>query len=136
NGFSSNGYSNGYVNGTGAATLERVREQAVAAGADWPRTNGSTMTSAKRLDTLFGADVFSEKVMRQRLPKDVFKRLMETTKRGARLNPELADVIAAAMKDWAIENGATHYTHWFQPLTGLTAEKHDSMVVPDGHGGM
>jgi glutamine synthetase len=133
--------SNGFAgtNGTSAGTLTLAREQAVAATTDWnAKHHGShaMATSAKRLDAVFGADVFSERVMRQRLPKDVFKQLMETIKRGARLDPQLADVVAAAMKDWAIENGATHYTHWFQPLTGLTAEKHDSMIVPDGHGGM
>ncbi|MCA9298934.1 MAG: glutamine synthetase III, partial [Phycisphaerales bacterium] len=83
----------------------------------------------------FGSDVFSERVMQQRLPKDVFKRLRAAMSHGAPLDPEVADVVAAAMKDWATENGATHYTHWFQPLTGQTAEKHDSFLVPDGHGG-
>jgi hypothetical protein len=87
------------------------------------------------VDALFGADVFSERVMRQRLPKDVFKQIQRTIQRGEPLNAQLADVIASAMKDWAIERGATHYTHWFQPLTGLTAEKHDAFIVPDGHGG-
>lgn len=83
----------------------------------------------------FAADVFSERLMQQRLPKDVFRRLMRTIKLGERLDPQVADVVAAAMKDWAVENGATHYTHWFQPLTGQTAEKHDTFIVPDGHGG-
>ena len=127
-------------NGTnGVATLHTLREGVVAGANGWTTkaTEGTSVkANANRLDLIFGADVFSEKVMRQRLPKDVFKRLMQTINKGARLDPELADVVAAAMKDWAIENGATHYTHWFQPLTGLTAEKHDSMIVPDGHGGM
>ena len=83
----------------------------------------------------FGADVFNERVMRQRLPKDVFKAIQRTIRYGDRLDPALADIVAAAMKDWAIEHGATHYTHWFQPLTGLTAEKHDAFLVPDGTGG-
>ena len=87
------------------------------------------------VDSLFGSDVFSERVMRARLPKDVFKQLQRTINKGEPLNPQLADVVAAAMKDWAIERGATHYTHWFQPLTGLTAEKHDAFIVPDGQGG-
>ncbi|HMN39577.1 MAG TPA: glutamine synthetase III [Phycisphaerales bacterium] len=138
NGYNGFGGFNG--NGFGAGTgLRSIREQAVAAAGDWSSKmngNGTMQTAGKRVDMIFGADVFSERVMRQRLPKDVFKRLMETIKRGARLDQLLADTVAAAMKDWAIENGATHYTHWFQPLTGLTAEKHDSMVVPDGHGGM
>ncbi len=137
NGYGMNG--SGHNGSGGAGSLHAMREQAVSSTMDWNlklNGNGAMNNSAKRLDTHFGADVFSEKAMRSRLPKDVFKRLMETIKRGARLDQELADVVAAAMKDWAIENGATHYTHWFQPLTGLTAEKHDSMIVPDGHGGM
>ena len=74
--------------------------------------------------------------MRQRLPKEVYKSLLRTIDRGEPLDPKVADVVAATMKDWAIENGATHFTHWFQPLTGLTAEKHDSLVSPDGQGGV
>ncbi|MBL8760475.1 MAG: glutamine synthetase III, partial [Phycisphaerae bacterium] len=86
-------------------------------------------------EELFAEDVFTERVMRQRLPKDVFKALQRTMNRGEPLNPHLADVVASAMKDWAMERGATHYTHWFQPLTGQTAEKHDAFITPDGHGG-
>src|SRR4051794_41768766 len=74
-------------------------------------------------------------MMRQRLPKEVYRSLLRTIDRGEPLDPAVADVVAASMKDWAIENGATHYTHWFQPLTGLTAEKHDSLAAPDGSGG-
>jgi glutamine synthetase len=74
--------------------------------------------------------------MRQRLPKEVFKSLVRTIDGGEPLDAQVADVVAATMKDWAIENGATHFTHWFQPLTGLTAEKHDSLVSPDGSGGV
>ncbi len=87
-----------------------------------------------RVDQVFGSDVFSERVMQQRLPKDVFKRLQKTIQHAAPLDHDSADIIAAAMKDWAIEHGATHYTHWFQPLTGLTAEKHDAFLTPDGQG--
>lgn len=86
------------------------------------------------IEAIFGRDVFSERVMRQRLPKDVFQSLQKTIRFGAPLDHSAADTIANAMKDWAIEHGATHYTHWFQPLTGLTAEKHDSFVHPDGSG--
>src|SRR6187455_2023242 len=75
-------------------------------------------------------------MMRQRLPKEVYRSLLRTIDRGEPLDPAVADVVAASMKDWAIENGATHYTHWFQPLTGLTAEKHDSLAAPDGNGGV
>jgi glutamine synthetase len=88
------------------------------------------------VDTIYSRDVFSRAVMRQRLPKDVFKRLIKTIDHGEPLDHSVADVVASAMKDWAIENGATHYTHWFQPLTGLTAEKHDSLISPDGQGGV
>jgi glutamine synthetase len=90
----------------------------------------------ERIDSIFGSDVFSRTMMRQRLPKEVYRSLLRTIDRGEPLDPAVADVVAAAMKDWAIENGATHYTHWFQPLTGLTAEKHDSLAAPDGNGGV
>ena len=96
----------------------------------------SNNTGLDRVDEIFGADVFSRRVMRQRLPKNVFKSLCRTIDAGSPLDPLVADVVAAAMKDWAIENGATHFTHWFQPLTGLTAEKHDSLISPDGQGGV
>ncbi len=79
---------------------------------------------------LFGVNVFSEEVQRARLPKPVFKALQETIKKGKPLDPAVADAVANAMKDWAIEKGATHFTHWFQPMTGLTAEKHDSLHRP------
>jgi glutamine synthetase len=92
--------------------------------------------SPERVDEIFSADVFSRGVMRQRLPKEVYKSLLRTIDRGEPLDPKVADVVAATMKDWAIENGATHFTHWFQPLTGLTAEMHDSLVSPDGQGGV
>ncbi len=84
---------------------------------------------------IFGANVFNNKVMKQRLPKDVCKALMETIEKGTPLRPDIADVVANAMKDWAIEKGATHYTHWFQPLTGFTAEKHDSFIAAGADGG-
>ena len=84
---------------------------------------------------LFGVNVFSEEVQRQRLPKPVFKALQKTIKQGATLDPTVADAVASAMKDWAIEKGATHFTHLFQPMTGITAEKHDSFVTPSDAGG-
>jgi glutamine synthetase len=87
------------------------------------------------LKDLFGSLVFSEEVQKARLPKPVFKALQKTIKQGVALDPSVADIVAAAMKDWAIEHGATHYTHIFQPLTGLTAEKHDSFLSPTGTGG-
>ncbi|MBA3445930.1 MAG: glutamine synthetase III [Gemmatimonadales bacterium] len=92
--------------------------------------------TAERVDSIFGADIFSRSTMRQRLPKEVYRSLLRTIDHGEPLDPAAADVVAASMKDWAIENGASHYTHWFQPLTGLTAEKHDSLAGPDGSGGV
>lgn len=83
---------------------------------------------------LFGANVFSKSVMKERLPKPIFKTLMKTIEAGEKLDITVADYVAAAMKDWAIEKGATHYAHVFYPLTGFTAEKHDSFLTPDGNG--
>ncbi len=77
---------------------------------------------------IFGQDVFNDRVMRERLPKSVYRKLKKTITEGYELDPTIADSVAHAMKEWAIENGATHYTHWFQPLTGITAEKHDSFI--------
>jgi len=85
---------------------------------------------------LFGANVFNDKAMKERLPKETYKALKETVDRALPLKPEVAAVVANAMKDWAIEKGATHYTHWFQPLTGSTAEKHDSFIAPTNDGGV
>ncbi len=82
----------------------------------------------------FGSMVFNESVMRQRLPKDVFKQVQLSINNGKRLDITAATVVANAMKDWAIEKGATHFTHWFQPMTGITAEKHDSFISPVGDG--
>ena len=98
--------------------------------------NRMTETAKTPVDQIFAADVFTRRVMRQRLPKDVYRSLIKTIDHGEPLDPLVADVVAATMKDWAIENGATHFTHWFQPLTGSTAEKHDSLVSPDGQGGV
>src|SRR3954463_14055231 len=83
---------------------------------------------------IFGSNVFSIAEQRKRLPSDVFRRLQDTLATGQPLDTSLADEVAAAMKDWALEKGATHYTHWFQPLTGMTAEKHDSFFAPTGEG--
>ena len=84
----------------------------------------------KKVNELFGSLVFNDSVMRERLPEDVYYSL-----KNFGIDSHIADTVAAAMKDWAIEKGATHYTHWFQPMTGITAEKHDSFIVPtdDGH---
>ncbi len=85
-----------------------------------------------RIPEIFGCMVFSDEVMRERLPKEVYKSLTKTIATGRTIDASIADVVANAMKDWAIEKGATHYTHWFQPLTGVTAEKHDSFISPVG----
>ena len=86
------------------------------------------------LTEIFGSKVFNDDVMRQRLPAVTYKALNTTIKQNKRLDPEVANVVANAMKDWALENGATHFTHWFQPLNGVTAEKHDSFISPVGGG--
>ncbi len=79
---------------------------------------------------IFGSNVFNDSVMRERLPKDTYKALKSTMREGSTIDSSIADEVASAMKDWAIEKGATHFTHWFQPLTGITAEKHDSFIAP------
>jgi glutamine synthetase len=113
----------------------RTRQQNVTA-AQWSVNGGAMGTSDLTLPgaNLFGANVFTIDEQRARLPKHVFKDLMATLEAGATLDPSLADAVAQAMREWAMEKGATHYTHWFQPLTGLTAEKHDSFYNPTGDG--
>ena len=83
---------------------------------------------------IFGESVFNLQVMQEKLPKEVFKSLKKTIDEGRPLDPTIAGVVANAMKDWAVEKGATHYTHWFQPMTGITAEKHDSFISPTKDG--
>lgn len=108
------------------------RHDAIIAAFNWEDRSPDAQPS--RVDEIFAADVFGMDEMRRRLPKQIFKSLVRTIERGERLNDEAADVVASAMKDWAVEKGATHYTHWFQPLTGSTAEKHDAFANPDGAG--
>lgn len=88
----------------------------------------------KKPDAIFGSMVFGENAMRERLPKDVYRQLLRTIHDGRSLDPQIADTVANAMKDWALDHGATHFTHWFQPMTGITAEKHDSFITPAGDG--
>ncbi len=88
-----------------------------------------------KITSLFGVDVFNDKVMKERLPSEVYERLKKTIEMGKSLDVSMANEIASVMKEWAVENGATHYTHWFQPMTGITAEKHDSFVFPTENGG-
>ncbi|MEA2382937.1 MAG: glutamine synthetase, partial [Solirubrobacteraceae bacterium] len=115
--------------------MARTRQQNVTA-AQWT-ANGAAIGAAD-LTTPgsypYGESVFNLDVQRKRLPKDVFKRLQATLHRGEALDPSLADAVANAMREWAMEKGATHFTHWFQPLTGSTAEKHDSFYAPTGDG--
>jgi glutamine synthetase len=115
--------------------MPRTRQQNVTA-AQWS-ANGSALGSPDLTlpgNQVFAANVFSPAVQRQRLPKHVYKALQRTLARGEALDTSLADAVAQAMKEWALERGATHYTHWFQPLTGSTAEKHDSFYGPAGDG--
>lgn len=88
----------------------------------------------KEIPELYGSMIFSDKVMRKKLPKDMYKALRKTIENGTHLELDVANSVAVAMKEWAVENGATHYTHWFQPMTGFTAEKHDSFISPSKDG--
>ncbi|HWW90044.1 MAG TPA: glutamine synthetase III [Solirubrobacteraceae bacterium] len=115
--------------------MPRTRQQNVTA-AQWS-ANGAALGALDLTlpnNQVFGSNVFSPALQRQRLPKHVYKALQRTLAHGEALDTSLADAVAQGMKDWAMENGATHYTHWFQPLTGSTAEKHDSFYAPVGDG--
>ncbi len=92
--------------------------------------------STTSVPELYGSLVFSDKVMRERLPKDIYKAVHKTIQNGSHLELDVANTVAATMKEWALELGATHFTHWFQPMTGLTAEKHDSFISPTENGGV
>ena len=92
------------------------------------------MCSTAGLPEIFGSLVFNDQVMKERLPKEVYQAVHETAKNGTHLKLEVANTVATVMKNWAVEHGATHFTHWFQPMTGLTAEKHDSFITPIGDG--
>ena len=92
--------------------------------------------STTSVPELYGSLVFNDKVMRERLPKDIYKAVHKTIQNGSHLELDVANTVAATMKEWALELGATHFTHWFQPMTGLTAEKHDSFISPTEHGGV
>jgi glutamine synthetase len=115
--------------------MPRIRQHNVLA-AQWAPNGGVLGAPDLTLadNQIFGYNVFTPAVQRQRLPKDVFQRLQQTLASGEPLDTTLADAVALAMKEWALERGATHYTHWFQPLTGSTAEKHDSFYTPTGEG--
>src|SRR3954466_9471370 len=114
--------------------MSTVRQEAIRSIACAKHQLNRVDFKTTHIKDLFGVNVFNEEVQRQRLPKPVFKLLQKTIKQGAPLDPNVADNVAAAMKDWAMEKGATHFTHLFQPMTGLTAEKHDSFLSPAGDG--
>ncbi len=101
---------------------------------DWSITEGRTSVTPTKAADVFGSLVFNDKVQQERLPKAAYRALRATITRGEPLDGSTADAVATALKDWAVEHGATHYTHWFSPLTGITAEKHDSFLAPASDG--
>jgi glutamine synthetase len=115
-------------------SVSPARLAAISAANNY-RTTNTLAFKESHSAAIFGKNVFNDKVMQARLPKAVYKSLKKTIETGAALEPGTADIVATAIKDWALERGATHYAHVFQPLTGLTAEKHDSFLEPDGKGG-
>ncbi|HMP89125.1 MAG TPA: glutamine synthetase III [Kiritimatiellia bacterium] len=112
-----------------------ARQAAISAVTNYKPASTSLNFLETPAKAIFGCNVFSDEVMRDRLPKHIYKSVRKTIKQGEKLDPVVADAVATAMKDWAIEKGATHYAHVFYPLTGQTAEKHDSFLSPDGQGG-
>jgi glutamine synthetase len=109
--------------------------QAVKSINDWSMNEGRAVTTPANAGQIFGSLAFNDKVQQERLPKAAYRALRATITRGEALELATADAVATALKDWAVEHGATHYTHWFQPLTGITAEKHDSFLSPTSDGG-
>lgn len=120
--------------GSPTSIVGSARLAAVAAITNYKASSPPMNFIETPAEELFGANVFNKSVMKARLPKSIYKSLIKTIETGAKLDPSIADVVAVAMKDWAISKGATHYAHVFFPLTGLTAEKHDSFLMPDGDG--
>ncbi|MBW3553201.1 MAG: glutamine synthetase III, partial [Gemmatimonadetes bacterium] len=118
-----------------------TRADVLAAARSWSPSDGGGRNGAPRrnqpmdIETIFGESTFGLAEMKARLPKQAYQGLLATLENGRPLDPGMADAVALAMKEWATERGATHYTHWFQPLTGLTAEKHDSFITPNVGGG-
>jgi glutamine synthetase len=101
---------------------------------DWGETVGGVGGGLPKATESFGSLTFNDEAQKARLPKTAYAALRQTIVQGQPLDPEVADLVAGALKEWALEHGATHYTHWFQPLTGITAEKHDSFLSPNGDG--
>ena len=114
--------------------MTSARQEAIAAVINYKANGSSWDYKAPSATEAFGANVFSEDVMKTRLPKEVFKALQKTIKSWGTLDPSIADAVAQGMKEWALEKGATHYAHVFYPLTGITAEKHDSFMSPEAGG--
>ena len=113
-----------------AVTVDReVTANHLAYAVVYVFSSRNRMSDYVNVTELFGCDVFNDSVMEERLPKKVYKELKKTIEEGKELSPAVADVVAHEMKEWAIEKGATHYSHWFQPLTGVTAEKHDAFIT-------
>ena len=112
----------------------RVLGEAISAIRDWSMTRGKEESAPSGGQAVFGSLVFNDTMQEKQLPPAVYKALRRTISHGESLDPSVADAVATAVKDWAVANGATHYTHWFQPLTGITAEKHDSFLVPSTNG--
>src|SRR6185312_12111840 len=110
-----------------------VLSDAISSIRDWSVTDLKEKRDARVTGT-FGSLVFNDSVQQARLPKAVYHALRRTITHGEQLDSSVAGAVATAMKDWAVEHGATHYTHWFQPLTGITAEKHDSFLAPTSDG--
>ncbi len=109
--------------------------EAIKSIREWSMTEGRTQVPLGKAGELFGSLVFNDKAQQERLPKAAYRALRATITRGEALDLSTADAVANALKDWAVEHGATHYCHWFQPLTGITAEKHDSFLSPTSEGG-
>ncbi|HEY3969370.1 MAG TPA: glutamine synthetase III [Planctomycetaceae bacterium] len=133
----SSGSTNGFGGGSSApvTVAGSARLSAIAAVTNYKPLSHPMNFTETPASELYASNIFSKGVMKERLPKAVFKSVQKTIEAGAKLDPSIADFVASAMKDWAIERGATHYAHVFYPLTGLTAEKHDSFLSPDGDGG-
>ncbi|MDP7163631.1 MAG: glutamine synthetase III, partial [Phycisphaerae bacterium] len=115
-------------------TQENVRQAAIIAISEAKALGGLVDYRTKDVREVYCEHVFNEAIQRERLPKMVFKSLQQTIKAGQEINPGIADAVALAMRDWAIEHGASHFTHWFQPMTGNTAEKHESFITPTPDG--
>src|SRR6266849_266433 len=126
-------FTNVPIPASGDAMGSAVLGDAIRAIRDWSVTEAKEPRSPRATEA-FGSLVFNDEVQQTRLPKPVYHALRRTMTHGEPLDPSVADAVASAMKEWAVEHGATHYTHWFQPLTGITAEKHDSFLSPTSDG--